>query len=127
MKTQRTIFGLTPWAPALRVPGLGSGDESWRSRSSSDWSWDSELETERGDGPPKGCGFSQDDLGLERLNCGTQYMPGPAPGAGRRMPAGLGQAEAPLETPPSPCRGGNLATAAIVIALGGIAWYVFGK
>lgn len=119
MKSARTIFAPAPWAPALR-PGMGSG-------SGSDWRWDSELEIERPDGPTKGCGFSQDDLGLERLNCGTDYMPGPQPGAGRRMPAGLGQEAAQAPAPASPCQGGNLATAAIVIALGGIAWYIFGK
>lgn len=57
---------------------------------------------------------------------GTDSMRGPMPVAGRRMPAGLGQETAPADAP-SPCQGGNLATAAIVIALGGIAWIVFGK
>ena len=82
MRTTRTYFAGAPWAPvhAGRL-ALGAGGIAVPSHApDTAWRWDRDLQGPPPEvGPIGGCGFSQDEQGLERLNCGL---------AG---PSGLGQ------------------------------------
>jgi len=78
MRTTRTHFAGAPWAPMhAGRPALGAGGIAVPAHApDTAWRWDRNLYVEPEPGPLGGCGFSQDEQGLERLNCGLEGRPG---------------------------------------------------